>query len=389
MTIYLALGLVIILLRLLSLGLMGVPVTVALFAVVPVLYQLEWLANAIGTGSAKIGTRIPLLLLAITAIVAVGYLMKTSYHNEMIDFAGRSSIDQPVYDVLYLVLWILFGASVAGADLSIIKWRRITILWMMGALIIAVALLPRSGFLVDYNVFREADLSVSHLTYSDYVAIIGFFVLSIAMGAARWALFVAVLILLFLMQGRNTLLSFVIVVLGFEVVRHLRAWPLYIVAFVLAMLSLPLVMDLINDQKSSNEQMARMLSLSSADESISMRSEFFWGALTDLPAQAFVGDASLIIARNGNYGAYMHNVLSAWQMHGILMLLVIVVASLMAWTCMLRRFRQGPGPTDQFFGYILAYGMLGVLASKSYGFFPLWIGLGVWLSAPAVRRSLG
>ena len=100
------------------------------------------------------------------------------------------------------------------------------------------------------------------------------------------------------------------------------------------------------------------------------------------PEQLWIGDPTILATEMGSVGAYIHNLLSVWQVFGFFVFLALVVAIFIALFRMFKILRSvSNNPLFDSAALLLIYSVLSVLTTKNGGFWCLWFAVGLWFGA--------
>lgn len=305
-------------------------------------------------------------------------------YDTYIGFDGND-VQQSLRSVwIVSVLWFLIGGSVAASTLRE-SW--------VFAILIAVSITLIMAFGVDESLFQtyqseDNDVraaNISHLNVERYIIIP--MILAYALSPkTRWLVAICGVYCLFLLGGRTALVVFIMTVtfmnLGGNILRN--AGMLAVVGGILFFGLRYAVGNNIIDPDS--QQVREMLFLGgvSDDKSFNARVNLLTESLQDLPEQFLVGNFSITAERYGDFGTYIHNLLSAWQFYGFFMFISIVACLIY---CVIKMFAARGGartPIAVFSSFTLIYVLLSVTLSKYAGWTMLWFALGLWMLQPVV-----
>lgn len=119
--------------------------------------------------------------------------------------------------------------------------------------------------------------------------------------------------------------------------------------------------------------------ISGEDSSLNSRMFQFDVGLTSLADHWFLGDYGGQIRDFGDFGAYLHNILSYWSQFGLIPFLLIislwVKATLRAKSC-IASDEAWADPDQRYFVVLLVFLGVEALASRSYVHFMSWLALG-------------
>jgi hypothetical protein len=119
----------------------------------------------------------------------------------------------------------------------------------------------------------------------------------------------------------------------------------------------------------------------SNDFSALERKYFFKHGLTCLGEQILWGKSSVLVREYNDMGAYIHNILSAWQFFGFFPFLLLVGLTIRSvFKCSLilfsNRFRKNN--FLKFMILLTIYSIISILTVKYIFFFPFWFVIGFW-----------
>lgn len=129
--------------------------------------------------------------------------------------------------------------------------------------------------------------------------------------------------------------------------------------------------------------------ISGEDSSLNSRMIQFDVGITSLADHWFLGDYGGQIRDFGDFGAYLHNILSYWSQFGLIPFLLIislwVKATLRAKSC-IASDEAWADPDQRFFVAALVFFVVEVFASRSYVYFMAWLALGM-SAAPIFNKT--
>jgi len=327
------------------------------------------------------------LLLSVTATIILQRILYESY----IDFDGIDTHQSMMSLWIVSVIWFLIGGAFSAATI-----RESQTL----ALLLAGAVTAIMGFGIDDELFKSFRIeesddptdSISHLSLERYVVIP--IILAYALSSrTRWLVALAGVYCLFLMGGRTALFTFVITVvlinLRGNVLRNLVI--LTLMGLILFFSLRYVVGNGLIDTNSPRVNDILFLSGVSEDNSFNARVQYLLQSLQDLPEQFWFGNFSITAERYGRFGAYIHNILSAWQFYGFFVFLGIVMSLTYCTTKMFGTRADRQSPIQVFSSFMLVYVLVSVIMGKFVGWTMLWFVLGLWMLRPIAahaRRSI-
>lgn len=134
--------------------------------------------------------------------------------------------------------------------------------------------------------------------------------------------------------------------------------------------------------------------LTGEDSSLNSRADQFNAGLKALSQNWILGDYAGQVRDFGDFGAYLHNILSYWRQFGLVAFVMILILWGRAAALAFRFFRSDEAWTDadrRFFVFIAVFYGIELLTSRSYGYSLPWVvlGLGASLKGLVSRRGLG
>ncbi|MFK8078793.1 MAG: hypothetical protein AB8B97_00790 [Granulosicoccus sp.] len=346
-------------------------------------YVFQRMARASVTGLKVSGSEVMGLCLLGLGFTVV--TLQRIFYDTYIGFDGNNI--QESLQSIWIVssLWFLIGGSFAAASL-----KESPVL----ALLIAGSVTAIMVFGVDAELFQsyksddfdQRESRISHLNVERYIVIP--MILAYALSPkTRWIVALCGIVCLFLLGGRTALFVFILTLtfmnLGGNILRN--AVLLLIVGGALfGGLRYAVGNGIINPD---NEQVSEMLFLGgvSEDNSFNARVQLLQESLQDLPEQFLVGNFSITAERYGDFGTYIHNILSAWQFYGFFMFFGIVACLIY---CAITMFteKRASSPMMVFSSFILVYVLISVVLSKYVGWTMLWFAMGLWMLRPVASK---
>jgi len=282
-----------------------------------------------------------------------------------------------------MMAWLVVGAAVSNAH---INRSLISPILMVGlAAWLTYNNLLANSLTVDYR--KIASMvgieQMSHLGFGDYFTLIFFVSYVIIVRAGRFIVLGLFLFVQFAFGGRADFIFGLASIFIFEFISYgysVRRLISYF-SYVFVILGSVYVGSVFVRQSNGNvDPYLIILSDLEQDSSYIKRLEAFTGAISDLPAQLLFGDSTLIVQNFGSVGAYMHNILSAWQFFGAPFFLVSVVAIIFCSNRLLQVLRyKNRTLFDDFMIIIFIYSVMSILFAKYIGFPLFWFSIGLWL----------
>ena len=299
---------------------------------------------------------------------------------ERFDIFGRSSVGFSAYVGTYALTWGLIGLFVGNVNVQRSERFAVALMAIVAFLVLRNA---ASGY-VNFSDLREQTGidSLSHLWVSENIVMI--FFLSYALARSYWVkllLFVVVALCLVAMLGRSSLFFSIVAVALFELVfgsaRHVsqRVFGALGVAllFMLIMIGVQIY--------SSDDAFDRVFLKGGlgSDASFTERMHFMKIGLQYLDAQLWIGGPNILAEQFGHLGAYIHNLLSAWQFFGFPFFLILCLALLSSIFRMFSFMRNlERSVVTDFAALLLIYATVCVIFTKTSFYWGFWLALGLW-----------
>lgn len=306
-----------------------------------------------------------------TLAIVVQYVSQKEYFDE----DGRSSYYFTLVLLISNTVWFFAGMMVSGAT---VKTNNLLGLIIICLLALLVGSRVGDSFFILYSALSEDEnIRFDHIFVMERLLLICFFAYSVLSGRIRVLVLPLIAAILFAGGGRTEFYLGFGSVLAYEfIVSSGRARLAYAATLVVA--SFVGVLQLANV---SDQALLRMLFFAGleADMSYQARAETFGAGWVILSDQFLFGNPGLIIREHGTLGAYIHNLLSAWQFFGFIPFAFLVILLLRIAPIVLRSTSSNNTPIDVFGIVCFAYGLLGIVFTKYIGFAFLWFGLGFWV----------
>ncbi|MCC7320679.1 MAG: hypothetical protein IT542_06830 [Rubellimicrobium sp.] len=336
--------------------------------------------------------RLPKLDLALAIAISffvfsyINLIFFQNWQDDVFDWSGVGALERALKVLNYSLSCFIAGISFPKAFLS----RSSGLIIISAGALIIVAYLSISAFVTISwcDLVMEEEYCASHLSVEDGLTLLLFASNSLVKSRLRWLLAFALLYCLFLTGGRSTLVFAALALAAAEVwpVVKARAFVNLPVLLVLVVIVSPIVLTGIDYGTS-----ILFPEGISADKSANERSDQFWRGLGDLEKQ-ILGGPQYIYMNFGTHGAYIHNILSAWQIYGVIPFLIVSYLIIAAvWGSF--KF-SSPAPERKFVLQCSLYVLFAVLVAKYVGTYMIWFSLGSYIgtrylsSSDASRREV-
>lgn len=309
--------------------------------------------------------------LVLATIIVLGGRDAARRYN---DVAG---VDVTAANLRYLAAHALAFAT--GYSLN--KLGRFRIIIMRGLLILCINVLINVDpitVLINMKVSDER-FSGMYLMMGDAFALWALLACAVVDSPRQRAVIFAVSVVCLLLIGTRTALYALVIVMPvvFRLSWIRTALAIAAVAFVAMSLSLWLA---------ETEGLASRMLVSvvtGEDSSLNSRADQFAAGRNALFDHWLLGDYAGQVRDFGDFGAYLHNILSYWRQFGLFAFMLIIAlwgrAALLAWR-FFHNDEAWTNPDVRFFVFISAFYGVELLTSRSYGYSLPWVVLGLGAS---------
>lgn len=356
----------------------------ALFLLLLVVSFFPILQSLVKVGRVGQVQRIVVFIGVLAAALILPLVMHRFFLVDRLDHLGRSPLDTAASLSVFSLCWVIIGAVLQRAMLPYSNS-----IGFVALVVPLILVLPSIGsdFVIDYrllNAGRSDGLEFNHLVLGETVGVLVLFAIAISQGYLRVVAIGLAVFVLFALGGRTALFSIVPTLLVFFAVKRQLTRYLPVLFF---LVFVPLVFFLIvyADFILESTALSRMLIIGGLgdENSFVLRSEFIKIGLHALPDQILFGDPTFLVDRLGTVGAYMHNILSAWQFWGFFTFFYILVCCLIVLIGFWRYPFLANDAVGDFALITFLYGFVCVLSGKHVGFDLFWLGLGMGLARVA------
>lgn len=323
-----------------------------------------------------------LMLSLVTVVTLQFFFLKQNIYDQ----DGRSVFEYTKGLIYTAYVWLLIGAAISNSRVRASLWMPFLLLgscfWLlkMGAF---------GGIFVDYNILSVlyGTERMSHLAIEDYVVFICMAAYILSPRVIKPVVFLGMLLLVIMCGGRSALFMSVLSIFLFEYKnKEYKLYKNYI--YIVAFFSIVVVLSGIGLDY-SDDSVRKMLLLDGLDSDLSKqeRDVLLSGGFLSLQHQALIGDPNIIVSMFGTLGAYIHNIVSAWQFFGVF------IFTLLIW-CLIYSVKKmifisdacgGKNGVVNFGVLTLIYTVISVVFTKFVGFSFLWFSIGFWCFYDARR----
>ncbi len=318
----------------------------------------------------------------LVALAGAAIMLQRIFYASYAGFDGIDTLSTIASTWVVCSVWFLAGGVVSSSEMFESKVGALAI-----CALLAVSIFVGLGDAATVDYRAVVDISgtetLSHLTLEKYVVLL----LAIAFAMSEKTRPVAILtgfLVLFFMGGRTALAVFgmtvVVLMLRGRLVRNL----LVLGGIGLGMLVvawLAVSMNIIDPQSRAVRDIL-FLDGFSADNSFMARVYLLTDNLDLLAEQFLFGNFMLSVQRQGFFGGYIHNILSAWQFFGFFFFLALVGALLYSARRARSALARRATPTVLFGAFMLVYVGISMILAKNVTWHLLWFTLGFWMLRP-------
>jgi hypothetical protein len=333
------------------------------------------------------------LLLGLTVVPLFSLAVQFVLDTDLVDVTGRSSFDFAKNAYGIGLLWALSGAAVQAGKINQSLTAALLLLLAISASILP---LTNGAFVIDYGSLTldaGLDSSLNHIVVGDFVVLLCAFAFGLAPVRYRLAVGLVGALCLMMLGGRSDLFLFVIAIFGYLKYAGRLSWLrlIFFAVLIAVFWFFAAATGSANDTNGLSLEQVLFLNGVGSDASFLERIDILTRSGNDLLRQVWVGDPTLIVKNFGFLSAYIHNLLSAWQIYGFPFFLIVIFAYKHAIRFVLRRVVDYNCSVDAFGLLLLFYSILSSVLTKWIGFYLLWFSLGFWLARSfcAPPRMLG
>lgn len=348
-------------------------------AVIPVVFFLVFVKDSCDGFGVALPSKSLVYFLMLVLFLLLVLVAQRAFLFDLYDSNGRSALGFSWLTGTYAITWGLIGLSV-----SVVRFNsnNFFALVLMGG--VAFLVLPNmaSGY-INLAALREDTgiENLSHLWISENIVVLFFLSYALASNySVRFVLLAAVAVLLVGMLGRSSLFFALAAVAAYELVfAPGRASAKIVMGAAVLFLSMAVLLGM---QQYFDDPILDKIFFAGglqADASYEARAGILSLGVSYLDRQLWIGDPTILADEVGSVGAYIHNLLSAWQLFGfpffvfLLFFLFRVLFKMFSFRLVLSK-----EPVYLLGALLLIYSVMSVLAAKHAGFWILWFSLGLW-----------
>lgn len=317
--------------------------------------------------------------------VFIALMMQRALGVDTIDSMGRSAYGFAFSAFLVSFVWMLAGAAFQFYDFKKNNFLSILIVLLLAFLISRNVV---DGLVISYweiNLAMGSD-TATHLLIGDYVLF--FVVLSLALAGTnlRLVIFPVLLIVLFAVGSRTIFYLFALCwILHYLIFVNFRVGTIYFSTFVFVLIGFVVPYLALTE---SDQLLSRMLFSDGleSDDSFADRIRLLIDALSILGDQALYGGLAIIADNFGTIGAYMHNVLSAWQFYGFIPFVLILILFFSISKHLWLNRRNLTLRVDYFGSLMFVYVLFASLLSRSVAYNLMWFIFGFWVMKISLNK---
>jgi len=324
---------------------------------------------------------------ALIGILGVSIVAQQAFLTTYVDPEGTDTLGYVRTIAKLAVIWVLIGGALSMFELPESSFWAIAL-----SLVILMLFLPSftEDAAVGYAEIRDETglTGLSHLILEPFVIV----PLTLAYALSVRTRLVVVLVsfgVLFMMSGRTAMVSFMLTVFIMSLQgRAIRNLLVLGVAGIVIFGGARYVVEagLVDTDSRAIREMLFIGGIEE-DDSFLGRKELLAQGIKDLPGQFLYGNFTLTTEHHGYFGAYIHNLLSAWQMFGFFVFAAIIVGLTICAGRARAAMTSAPTPSIVFGTFLLVYVIINVTVAKSILWSVMWLVLGFWLLRPGASSG--
>lgn len=321
------------------------------------------------------------LVFLVIFLVLLSTLLQVVIFDNLTDSSNRTSHDFILSTSILGICWLLAGNLFAKKEKFSPVYNVIVIISFFLVVLMLISSID-AGIGVDYyylTKIRSDDIRIQHLIVTEPITYMLFLFLAIGFNTKFRIFFLLCFLMTFIsLGGRTALYCAVLTLLIYSFITSNIA--LFSFRLFLYLITAAIVLYLIgfDDDMLFN----RLLFSGSieSDESFQLRQEFLIDFIDGALGQIPIGNPNFLIYRHNSLGTYSHNILSVFQLYGLLVFLII----LYCFYYIIRhiytyRLYKSKNVVDIFGVTLLIFVLLSVVFGKAIVYTPLWFVIGFWL----------
>lgn len=316
--------------------------------------------------------RVALLLFA---LMVSSFLLQVVFDLNPADALGRRPQHMLIQQIFLAASWFFAGSAATMCPRVGHRWLNASLTFvLLGCVVYAT----NFGLSIPYADLQDEGgfLTLNHLLLSEFMLLICFFSYVSSPAVLRPLVLLATAYILFAGGGRSSLLIGIGSLIIYEYLFAWRSLALFSTAIIA--LGVGLAAYLVDLGDPVFQYMLFSAGVEN-DASSVLRSEQFMAGVERLPSQALFGEASFLVKRFGDLGYYIHNILSAWQLFGLAVFLMLIGFLVRSALCLRSTMLNASTEVDHFFAAVFIYASISALTVKYVGFSAMWYVLGYWM----------
>lgn len=316
-------------------------------------------------------------LLVVIALAGILLIQSINYiGGDTIDNLGRSHFVFNLGSLVNYFLWFvigIFSASIVqrGSKSPYLLWIAVTAFYLL--------LIDFSTLSINFSSDFSTKKSI-YLVFADFYALAA--IISIASMRKRTSIYMVVassIVILYFLQSRASMIffcaSFVIVVIfSAKLVSKLTTMLVAYVAFTV-------LIEIGTSSSAGGRMLAFFDSDFTSDGSLSGRLILLRDGFHSILSQPVFGDYSSPARNHGSHTGYIHNILSYWQLYGVLIFfmvayLIIILPAFITYTVMQKRDFFTLEPLPKLIVLLSTFVILQNVSARAYVWYVPWFLVG-------------
>ena len=337
-----------------------------------VILSVSTLTMLIGLRSTLSITNQSVVSMLIISLMIISTASQVMFNAGLIDDKGVDVNFFLLSNTMFSIIYFFLGVSLSYSSYSRKKYVLIFIVFM--APIFFLSTFYINGYTVSYGEIRAngSDDSINHLSIGSYVVVICFFLFSLLERKKKFFPAIIILVYLFVLDGRGALLATLLTLLFYSVLlfrsRCLLRFKMIIFVFLVIFISSVLTVAPFLSGDYKYEALN--------DSSLNARAYLMIEGMRIVPEAGVLGSVDSYVGHLGVTGAYIHNILSAWQFYGPITFLLLCVSAMRMF--ILSTHSLINGSKNEFFALIAIYSVISLIMFKSIHLELFWLSLGYW-----------
>lgn len=284
------------------------------------------------------------------------------------DYLGRGGVSTINTYTIGMVVWFCLGIGLAFSFKNIS--RNNFFINIIPLLLIFIFMLNTKGIeQINYIDLSSNSFRVDHLVLGAFIIYLICLTHSQSLGISLVYIFILNSIILIMIGGRSDFFVYIASSIIFNVL--FKKFDIY------SGIKLVFLLIFIWFLGVNFSSFDRFYNLSSEDESLVARQEILNSNIMDLPQKILISNPNYLIEKHFNFGAYTHNILSAWEIYGFLFFIFLVCLLISNMIFLFKnKDKLMDSSSGKFILFLFIFTFLSLVFSKVIFYYPFWLCLG-------------